>query len=566
MRKKLTAFRLSESDPCDKMNTMKEFKKNEIHSVTIDGYSSEAFGVCHIGGRAVFVPRAIPGEEWEIRIVKVSSAAVYGRGEKLLLPSPARREPDCPGYGKCGGCDCRHMDYDEELRFKLDKVNAALRHIGKQTLQAEEILGSDSVLRYRNKAVFAVAEGESAPAFGFFRERSHELIAVGDCLIQSELSVRAARAVTDFMREHGIPAYDEETGKGVVRHVFCREAVHGSDAIVCVVAARGFGALTQTLAEALRASCPELSGIVLNVNKTRGNTVLAGDFYTLWGEAELHDTLCGLRFAIAPQAFFQINPAQAEKLYRRAAEFALSGKRDLLFDLYCGAGTISLCLARGAKAVIGAEIVPQAVENAAANAARNEIRNAEFLCADAGEAAKLLAARGLRPDAVVVDPPRKGMDAAAVEAVCSMEPERVVYVSCNPSTLARDILRFNACGYALEQATAVDMFPRTCHVETVVLLSKGEVDSKKIRVEFSLEDMDMSEFQDGATYTQIKDYVLEHSGLKVSNLYISQIKRKCGIEVGKNYNLPKSEDSRQPLCPPEKEKAIREAFKYFGII
>ena len=347
MRKKLTAFRLSESDPCDKMNTMKEFKKNEIHSVTIDGYSSEAFGVCHIGGRAVFVPRAIPGEEWEIRIVKVSSAAVYGRGEKLLLPSPARREPDCPGYGKCGGCDCRHMDYDEELRFKLDKVNAALRHIGKQTLQAEEILGSDSVLRYRNKAVFAVAEGESAPAFGFFRERSHELIAVGDCLIQSELSVRAARAVTDFMREHGIPAYDEETGKGVVRHVFCREAVHGSDAIVCVVAARGFGALTQTLAEALRASCPELSGIVLNVNKTRGNTVLAGDFYTLWGEAELHDTLCGLRFAIAPQAFFQINPAQAEKLYRRAAEFALSGKRDLLFDLYCGAGTISLCLARG---------------------------------------------------------------------------------------------------------------------------------------------------------------------------------------------------------------------------
>lgn len=449
---------------------MKDLMKNETYSVVIDGYSSEGFGVCRVEGRAVFVPRAIPGERWEIRIVKVTNAAIYARGEMLLEPSPARVAPACPHFGKCGGCDTWHLSYEEELRFKLSRVNDALRHIGKQSVQAEEILGSDSVLRYRNKGIFAVADVDGSPAFGFYRERSHSLIAIDDCLIQSELSVRAARCVVSFMRAHNVDAYDETSGKGVLRHVFCREARHGSDAVACVVAARGFGALTQALVDALRSACPELTGIVLNVNKTRGNTVLAGDFHTLWGEAGIRDTLCGLSFEIAPQAFFQINPPQAEKLYRRALDYAAADKDSLLFDLYCGAGTISLCLAREADRVIGAEIVPEAVENAAANAKRNGIENVEFLCADAGEAAKTLAERGLRPEAVVVDPPRKGMDEAAVKAVASMQPKRVVYVSCNPATLARDILRFNGYGYALEKATAVDMFPRTCHVETVVKL------------------------------------------------------------------------------------------------
>ena len=452
---------------------MNNMKKNEIYTVTVDGYSSEALGVCHVDGRAVFVPRALPGEEWEIRIVKVTNTAVYARGEKLLKPSPARTDSACPYYGKCGGCDTWHMSYEEELRFKRERVNAALRHIGKQELEAEEILGSDSMLRYRNKGIFAVSDTGGGPAFGFFRERSHELVPIEDCLIQSELSIRAARAVTSFMREHGIPAYDEQSGKGVVRHVFSRQAVHGRDAVVCIAAARGFGAQTQALVDALRDACPELSGIVLDINKAKGNTVLAGEFHTLWGRAEIRDTLCGLRFEIAPQAFFQINPPQAEKLYRCAAEYAEVGKEDLVFDLYCGAGTISLFLALRAGRVIGAEIVPEATENAKENAARNGIGNAEFLCADAGEAALQLAARGLRPSVVVVDPPRKGMDENAVEAVASMCPERVVYVSCNPATLARDILRFNAFGYTLSRVKAVDMFPRTCHVETVVKLTRA---------------------------------------------------------------------------------------------
>ena len=315
----------------------------------------------------------------------------------------------------------------------------------------------------------------------------------------------------------------------------------------------------------MRRACPELSGIVLNVNKSDGNTVLAGDFHTLWGRGFIRDSLGGIVYELAPQAFYQINPPQTEKLYRKAVEYAAPEGKTVL-DMYCGAGTISLFLAKAAKQVIGAEIIPEAVENARENARRNGIENADFICADASEAAEKFLRDGVRPEVVVVDPPRKGMDEAAVRTLCGMAPDRVVYVSCNPATLARDVTVFNSCGYELKCAEAVDMFPRTSHVETVVLLSKGEVDSKKIRVEFSLEDMDMSEFQDGATYPQIKEYVLEHTGLKVSNLYISQIKRKCGIGVGKNYNLPKSEDSRQPQCPPEKEKAIREAFKYFGMI
>ena len=540
--------------------------KNNIYTVVIETYSSEAYGVCRIGGRAVFVPRTLAGEKWEIKIVKVTAGAVYAKPVRLISPSQERRESKCPYFGKCGGCDTWHMSYEEELRFKLGRVNDALIHIGRQSVIASEIIGAENTEHYRNKGILAVADISGSPKAGFFRERSHELIAVDDCLIQDPLCRRAAEAITRFISERGIPAYNEQTGKGTVRHIFCRRAHYGDDAVVCIVVARGFGAETGALAEELRLHCPELTGIVLNINKSRGNTVLAGDFYTLWGRPDIIDSLCGIRFNISPQAFYQVNPPQAEKLYRKALEYAAPDDSSLVLDLYCGAGTISLCLAKEAGHVIGAEIVPQAIENAARNAANNGITNAEFICADAGQASEQFAARGLHPDVIVVDPPRKGMDERAIAAAASMQPERIVYVSCNPATLARDVLRLSEYGYVLKSATAVDMFPRTAHVETVVLLSKGEVDSKKIRVEFSLEDMDMSEFQDRATYPQIKDYVLEYSGLKVSNLYISQIKRKCGIEVGKNYNLPKSEDSRQPQCPPEKEKAIREAFKYFGMI
>lgn len=450
---------------------MMELKKNQQFQVHIESYSSEGLGVCRIDGRAVFVPKTIVGESWEIRLVKVTKTAVYARGERLLTASTERRDSQCPYYTQCGGCDLWHMSYEEELRFKLGRVNDALAHIGRQTFRAEEILGSDSVVRYRNKGIFAVADLDGRPAAGFYRERSHELIPVDSCLIQNETSERAAAAVLAFMEKYAVPAYDESSGNGCIRHVFCRKAWQTDDTVVCVVAARGLGTNTAALVDTLCEAVPELSGIVLNVNKTRGNTVLSGDFYTLWGRGEISDVLCGSRFSIAPQAFFQINPPQAERLYQKALDYAAPDRNSLVFDLYCGAGTISLCLAQKAGRVIGAEIVPEAVENAKANAAANGFVNTEFICADAGEVAVKLSERGLRPDIVVVDPPRKGMNEEAIEAVASMEPDRLVYVSCNPSTLARDILRFHAHGYQLRAATAVDMFPRTCHVETVVLMT-----------------------------------------------------------------------------------------------
>lgn len=446
-------------------------RKNERYTASIEAYSAEAFGVCHIKGCAVFVPRTLPGETWQIRIVKVGKNLAYGRAETPVALSPARADPGCAAYGKCGGCDCRHLCYEEELRFKLQKVNDALTRIGKQHVLAEEIFGSEQTKGYRNKGILAVGTVCGRAVTGFYRERSHTLIPVEQCMIQDGLTHRAAKAVTDFMNQNRIPAYDEQNGGGVVRHIFCRRSVHSADRMLCIVARSGFGDLTQNLVQHILEACPELTGIVLNINKSSGNTVLSGAFYTLWGKASITDTLCGFRFEIAPQAFFQVNPPQAERLYRKALEYAALDRDMLAFDLYCGAGTISLCLASEAGKVIGAEIVPEAIENARHNAAENRVDNVEFLCADAGEAARTLAERGLRPAVVVVDPPRKGMQEDAVKAVASMQPERVVYVSCEPSTLARDILRFSELGYQLEKASAFDLFPRTKHVETVALLS-----------------------------------------------------------------------------------------------
>lgn len=455
---------------------MEDLKKNDIYTVTIEDYSSDASGICRINGRVVFVPKAIPGEEWEIKIVKVRHDCAYARGERLLKASPARIVSACPYFGLCGGCDTQHISYEEELRFKLGLVNSALRRIGKQSMQATEIIGSENISHYRNKGIFAIGTIDGKARCGFFRERSHQLIAVDDCLIQDELSCRAAIAVTDFMNANGTAPYDEAAGTGAVRHVFCRCSVHGSDVLLCIVSREGFGKKTQAFIDYLRKVCPELTGIVLNINRSTGNTVLSGDFYTLWGRGSINDTLCGFKFDIAPQAFFQVNPPQAERLYARALEYAALTPDMLALDLYCGAGTISLCLSAHAKKVIGAEIVPEAVDNANKNALANNVANVEFILADAGQAAKALYERGERPDVVVVDPPRKGLLENAIEAVAAMQPQRIVYVSCDPATLARDILRFNACGYTLAKVTAVDMFPRTRHVETVALLENGSPD------------------------------------------------------------------------------------------
>lgn len=546
-------------------------QKNQILTLRIERLSSDGSGVAHSAdGEAVFVPSTAPGDEARVRIVKDCGRYAFGILDELLTPSPDRIPVDCPVAGPCGGCSLRHLDYAAELRAKQESVLDAFRRIGGLEVPVLDILPSPEVDRYRNKVQFPVGvDKNGVPCIGFYAGRTHRIVPCPDCKLQPGVLNEIGNALCAFFAQQGIRPYDEQSGKGLVRHIFLRRGAHSGQIMVCLVCTRAKLPHAEQLCTALREQFPAISTILLNVNAKNTNVILGSENHILYGPGYIEDTLCGVPVRLGPLSFYQVNTLAAERLYGVAAQYAQLTPDDALLDLYCGMGTIGLSMADQCRELIGVEIVPEAIESAKANAARmgeTVAAKSRFFCADAGQAATQLAAEGLHPDIVMLDPPRKGCDEATLSAVVRMAPRRVVYVSCNPATAARDAAWLEQNGYHAEKVQPVDLFPRTKHCETVVLLSKGEVDSKKIRVEFSLEDMDMSEFQDGATYPQIKEYVLEHTGLKVSNLYISQIKRKCGIGVGKNYNLPKSEDSRQPQCPQEKEKAIREAFKYFGMI
>lgn len=470
---------------------------------------------------------------------------------------------NCPYQKKCGGCLGFSKPYAETLREKEAHVRKLLEGI----CNVEKITGMEAPLHYRNKVHAAFGWGRKEIVCGLYQESTHKIVSIESCLIEDETADSIIRTVRELMPSFKIAPYDEVTRTGVLRHVLVRRGFQSGQALVTLVTAGPMLPSAKNLARTLVERHPEITTVVQNINDKRTSMILGDRSRPIYGRGFIEDTLCGLTFRISPSSFYQVNPVMTEKLYKKALELAgLTGKETVL-DAYCGIGTIGLIASKYAGHVIGVELNPAAVKDAKVNMERNGITNAEFHVGDAGEFIERMAAQAASHiDVVMMDPPRSGSTETFIRSVAKMAPKKVVYISCGPDTLARDLRLFKKLGYAANKAYPFDMFPFTEHVETVVLLSKGEVDSKKIRVEFSLEDMDMSEFQDGATYTQIKDYVLEHSGLKVSNLYISQIKRKCGIEVGKNYNLPKSEDSRQPLCPPEKEKAIREAFKYFGII
>lgn len=546
-------------------------QKNQILTLRIERLSSDGSGVAHSpDGETVFVPGAAPGDEADVRIVKDCKRYAFGILDHLRTPSPDRIPVDCAVAGPCGGCSLRHLDYTAELRAKQENVTDAFRRIGGLDVPVLDICPSPEVDRYRNKVQFPVGLDKNGnPCIGFYAGRTHRIVPCPDCKLQPGVLNDIGNALCGFFAENGIQPYNEETGRGLVRHIFLRRGAHSGQIMVCLVCTRPNLPHADALCTRLREQFADIATILLNVNSKNTNVILGTETHTLYGPGYIEDTLCGVPVQLGPLSFYQVNTLAAERLYGIAAQYAQLTPDDLLLDLYCGMGTIGLSMVDHCRELVGVEIVPEAIESAKANAARMGDAVAAkscFFCADAGQAATRLAAEGLHPDVVMLDPPRKGCDEATLSAVVRMAPRRVVYVSCNPATAARDAAWLENNGYHAEKVQPVDLFPRTKHVETVVLLSKGEVDSKKIRVEFSLEDMDMSEFQDGATYPQIKEYVLEHTGLKVSNLYISQIKRKCGIGVGKNYNLPKSEDSRQPQCPSEKEKAIREAFKYFGMI
>ena len=540
---------------------MPALEKNRIYRAHIDGYSSEGLGIARIDGQVVFVHGAIRGETCDVLVMKVLKNAAFGKIAALAEPSPARRQPDCPYYGRCGGCDFRHMSYEEELWAKRARVQDALTRIGGAEITVEEILGAEQPLHYRNKSIYPISP---AGEVGFYRARSHQVVHVEHCLIQKPEADALAQAVRDYIARFQVEPYNEATGRGLLRHLYVRTSCRG-ESLACLLVNGSRLPHEQELVDMLRAAAPGVCGVVLGENTRRGNAILGDRYRTLWGRDYLTDTLCGLELRLSVPSFYQVNHDQAQRLYEKALEYAGLTGRELAVDLYCGAGTITQVLARRARHVIGGEIVPEAIRDAEESARRNGVENVEFLCGDASRLAAELRQRGLRPDVICVDPPRKGLAPDVVEAAASMTPGRIVYVSCDPATLARDVARFAPLGYHPVRACAVDLFPGTAHIETVVLLSKLQ-SKEHIEIEVKMDELDLTAAESKATYEEIREYVLEHTGLKVSHLYIAQVKQKYGIIERENYNKPKSEDARQPQCPPEKEKAITEALRHFGMI
>ena len=546
-------------------------QKNQILTLHIERLSSDGSGVAHSAdGEAVFVPGTAPGDEARVRIVKDCGRYAFGILDELLTPSPDRIPVDCPVAGPCGGCSLRHLDYAAELRAKQESVLDAFRRIGGLEVPVLDIPPSPEVDRYRNKVQFPVGvDKNGAPCIGFYAGRTHRIVPCPDCKLQPGMLNEIGNALCAFFAQQGIRPYDEQSGKGLVRHIFLRRGAHSGQIMVCLVCTRAKLPHAEQLCTALREQFPAISTILLNVNAKNTNVILGGENHILYGPGYIEDTLCGVPVRLGPLSFYQVNTLAAERLYGVAAQYAQLTPDDALLDLYCGMGTIGLSMADQCRELIGVEIVPEAIESAKANAARMGkavAAKSRFFCADAGQAATQLAAEGLHPDIVMLDPPRKGCDEATLSAVVRMAPRRVVYVSCNPATAARDAAWLEKNGYHAEKVQPVDLFPRTKHVECVIALSKGEIDSKKVRVEFSLEGMDTSGLQKGATYPEIKARVLEQTGLKVSSLYISQVKQKCGLEVRENHHKAKSENTKQPQCPKEKEDAIVEALKHFQMI
>jgi len=450
---------------------MADWRKNTVHPLDITGYTAEGMGVARLDGRVVFVPHTIRGERWQVRLEKVNKNVAWGRGVELLEASPERISPDCPLMGRCGGCQFRHMTYAEELCAKGQRVADALERVGGVKLDLPPVLGAEEPERYRNKVQFPVSVEKNGLAIGYYRPRSHAVLDAADCLLQPEAVTALRAAFKKWMEDYSVPAYDEESGKGLIRHLYVRTNSRGES--LCCVVVNGTGVpFGGELIDALRGAHSGLAGVVLNFNTRDTNVILGDRYHTLWGRDWLEEELRGLTFRLSVPSFFQINRAQTQRLYGVALDFAgLSGAETVL-DLYCGIGTISLALAQKAGRVIGAEIVPQAIEDAKANAARNGVTNAEFFCGDAGAVAQKLAAEGVRPGVICVDPPRKGLGPEVPAILASMEPERIVYVSCDPATLARDVKRLGELGYRAVEGQAVDLFPRTAHVETVVLLTK----------------------------------------------------------------------------------------------
>lgn len=547
-----------------------EIKKNDILTVEITDTGIEGEGIGKTDGFILFVKDAVIGDTVQVKVMKAKKNYAYAKLEKVLVPSPFRVQPPCSFHRQCGGCQLQPLSYEKQLEFKQNKIRNNLIRIGgfsPEHIDAcmEPIIGMEDPWHYRNKAQFPFGyDKEGNVVTGFYAGRSHNIIANTDCALGVEENKTVLETILAYMKKYGVSAYDETSGKGLIRHVLIRKGFASGQLMACVVINGNKLPEEKALAEDLW-KIPGMTSVSVNVNTERTNVILGKKVRVLKGEEKIEDTIGDVVFRISPLSFYQVNPVQTKKLYGQALEYAGLTGEETVWDLYCGIGTISLFLAKKAKKVYGVEIVPEAIADAKENAARNGITNAEFFV---GKAEEVLPQKyeeeGVYADVIVVDPPRKGCDEKCLETMVRMRPERIVYVSCDSATLARDLKYLGEMGYEVRKWRGCDMFPGTVHVETVVLLSKLK-SAKSIEVKFELDEMDLTSAESKATYDEIKQYVFEHTGMKVSQLYVAQVKRKHGLIERINYNVGNGK-SKVPQVPAEKEKAIEDALRYFQML
>lgn len=566
------------------------YSKNDCVELTIEDIGVSGEGIGKVDGYTLFVKDTVIGDVVRVKIMKDKKNYGYARLMDIIKPSKDRVEPACPIARQCGGCQIQAMNYNAQLKYKQKLVKDNLLRISGLTEGVDyemcEILGMDTPFRYRNKAQYPVGEDKDGNiVMGFYAGHTHSIIACpdDDCMLGHSDNAFILNAVKEWMKEYRVRAYNENIHKGTVRHVLVRTGYHTDEVMVCLVTKKMLRKeAADGLVKAIQKLKLNVASLVVNINKEDTNVILGKECITLYGRPYIEDYIGDIKFQISPLSFYQVNPKQTEVLYNKALEFAELKGNESVWDMYCGIGTISLFLAKKAGKVYGVEIVPQAIEDAKNNAKINNIDNAEFFVGKAEEVVPAFYKKQTgvqsdndstgskeydmtRPDVVVVDPPRKGCDKKLLDTIVSMTPDRIVYVSCDSATLARDLKLLVEYGYKVEKVQPVDQFGNTVHVETVCLLSQQKPDDT-IEIDLDLDELDATTAETKATYEEIKAYVWDKHHLKVSSLYISQVKRKCGLEVGQNYNLSKSENPKVPKCPPEKEAAIMDALKHFQMI
>lgn len=568
------------------------YSKNDCVELTIEDIGVSGEGIGKVDGYTLFVKDTVIGDVVRVKIMKAKKNYGYARLMDIIKPSEDRVEPACPIARQCGGCQIQAMNYNAQLKYKQKLVKDNLLRISGLTEGVDyemcEILGMDTPFRYRNKAQYPVGEDKDGNiVMGFYAGHTHSIIACpdDDCMLGHRDNAFILNAVKEWMKEYRVRAYNENIHKGTVRHVLIRTGYHTDEVMVCLVTKKMLRKeAADGLVKAIQKLKLNVASLVVNINKEDTNVILGKECITLYGRPYIEDYIGDIKFQISPLSFYQVNPKQTEVLYNKALEFAGLKGNESVWDMYCGIGTISLFLAKKAAKVYGVEIVPQAIEDAKNNAKINNIDNAEFFVGKAEEVVPAFYKKQTgvqsdddstdskeydmtRPDVVVVDPPRKGCDKKLLDTIVSMTPDRIVYVSCDSATLARDLKLLVEYGYKVEKVQPVDQFGNTVHVETVCLLSKLHEAKHYVNVTVDMDEMDITSAESKATYEEIKKYVAEHNdGMKVSSLNIAQVKAKCGIIERENYNLPKSGNAKQPQCPKEKEDAIVEALKYYQMI